>query len=95
MINKTTKYYNLDELTDSNNNKKYFIIDSIFEFDEFTTREIRIIRKKCNYICDVCKNNYMFKCCECELAKEFEFEIEKQRFIQNKNKNYIKIFVNH
>jgi hypothetical protein len=87
MINKTTKYYNLDELTDSNNDKKYFIIDSIFEFDGFTRKEIRIIRKKCHYICDVCKNDYMFTCFECESAKEFEFEIEKQQFIENKNKN--------
>jgi hypothetical protein len=89
MINKSTKYYNLDDFTDSNDNK-YFIIDSIFEFDGFTTKERRLIRKKCTYICDICNNDYMFTCPECESAKEFEFEVEKQRFIQRKNRKYTK-----
>jgi len=82
MINKSTKYNNLDELSYSNYNK-YFFIDSIFEFDGFTTKERKIIHKKCSYICNICKNDYMFTCPECEFAKEFEFEIEKQRYMKN------------
>ena len=87
MINKCKKYYNLDKIKDSNDNN-YFVIDSIFEFDGFTKKEIRIIHKNCNYICNTCKNDYMYKCYDCELAKEFEFEVEKQRFIEFKNKNF-------
>jgi hypothetical protein len=81
-MNKSNICYNLTIIDDQ------FFIDSIYDYNDLSNQEIRIIHSNCNYICDMCKNDYMYTCLECELAKEFEFEIEKQKYMEyKKNKN--------
>ncbi len=38
-----------------------FFIDSIYDYNNLSNKEIRIIHSNCSYICDICKNDYMYK----------------------------------
>jgi len=96
-VNNLDKLYNIriNNFINNQSSKSYsYSMDSLFDIlddDELNHNDISKILKKCTYICDVCKNDYMFKCIECEAAKQFEYEVEKQRYIKSmrqKSKQY-------
>lgn len=91
-VNNLTELYNVRINNFLNNSVKgversvSYSMDSLVDIlddDTLNHSDISKILKKCTYICDVCKNDYMFKCIECESAKYFEYEVEKQRYINS------------
>lgn len=86
---KSYSYYNINNKNFENPENNEFYIEALYDFNynSLTRREIRIIQGNCSYICDICKNDYMYSCFECELTKDFEFEIEKQKYIEYIKRN--------
>lgn len=91
-VNNLNDLYNIrinNFLHKDNDFSKSYSMDSLFDIlddDELNHNDISKILKQCTYICDVCKNDYMFKCIECEAAKQFEYEVEKQRYTKSMSK---------